>query len=517
LIDDKLQGFDDINNYILSEEERASLTTSPYIKKTDFRFDLSGKINGLHRMVTTNYDFSSDFYFKGHVLSGKEDEKNENWVLKVSIDEVYFPNAISSNMIELSIPAIDKAFDYEKLLSGASYLFASISINKGYSSKLTGQLSTIPLSAVLIPEDESALSHNYEYTLTMAKGLSFAGDIFPMTYTEDLLSVPDFFNGIAAITKGRPFNQQEYENGSKACVISQELAAMEAISIGDMIHISVTDYIPFIDFRSGCRFDPSYDLNTRTYLPEEFYTVIGFYKTKNSNLNDPQYFNNNTIFVPLKSCPTQLSPESSPIVYYTFKTSFVLSSPDKKYELLEDLKARNFNFDKFNITVYDQGYEQIRMILKNMMDSSISLLLICAVTIILVLALLVYLYLIRRKREFALMRVMGETKHKASLIFYLGILLIGILGTLIAGVLAGIISENQVKRVYETGQQTVMEEGFEGGAYSDSYVFDSEISLNYLLLPILGVFIVLLMFCLFGYLQFRKKSLLQFISERAGT
>ena len=213
----------------------------------------------------------------------------------------------------------------------------------------------------------------------------------------------------------------------------------------------------------------------------------------------------------------QISPDNSPKIFYTYKTSFVLSSPDKKYELLENLKYNNFNFDKYTVTVYDQGYELIRMILKNMIDSSISLLLITGITIILILALLVYLYLIKRKREYAIMRVMGETKHKASLIFYLGILLIGILGTLIGAVVAGKIAEEQVNRAYEVGQKAAVEEGIEGGIYSDSYIFDSGLPITYLLLPVLGIFVVLLLFCLVGYLQFRKKSLLQFISVRAET
>lgn len=221
--------------------------------------------------------------------------------------------------------------------------------------------------------------------------------------------------------------------------------------------------------------------------------------------------------MPQQSCPSQFTPEKSPKDYYTFKTSFVLSSPDKKYELLSDLKERNFDFNRFNITIYDQGYELIQTILKNMMDCSINLLLICGITIILVLALLVYLFLIKRKREFALMRVMGETKHKASLIFYLGILLIGILGTLTAGILSSVISEKQVKKAYETGQEMAMEKGIEGGIYSDAYVFDSEIPMNYILLPILAVFIVLFIFSFIGYLRFRNESLLQLINERTET
>jgi ABC-type lipoprotein release transport system permease subunit len=112
---------------------------------------------------------------------------------------------------------------------------------------------------------------------------------------------------------------------------------------------------------------------------------------------------------------------------------------------------------------------------------------------------------------------MGETKHKASLIFYLGILLIGILGTLIGALAAGKIAEEQVKRAYETGQKAAIEEGIEGGIYSNSYIFDSELPITYLLLPVLMIFVVLLLFCLAGYLQLRKKSLLQFISVRAET
>jgi ABC-type antimicrobial peptide transport system permease subunit len=519
LIEDNVEDLSSQYNYQLTDEDIAILIESPYIRLVDFRFDLFSKINGLNRISNQSFDMSDELYFQGHVLNKKIDDKTftvENWKLEVSVDKIYYAQEDPGKIITLFIPVDDETFDYDKLFSGASYFFSHISVSSTYLNKSQYSLLYKPFDRYIISEEGAKLTpDDYEYQLNFAKSLKAAIDVFPITYTNDLLSIPDFFNDIASISQGRSFSIDEYERGDMVCIISQELASKGAIKIGDTLKLSVTDEFAYNEFRSGGSFNPFF-INA-SFEPEASYKVIGFYKTKNNNLDDPQYFTVNTIFVPLKSCPKKLSPDSFDKVYYTFKTSFVLSSPDKKYELLNNLKDKNFNFDKFNITVYDQGYELIRMILKNMMDSSISLLLITSITIILVLALLVYLYMVKRKREFAIMRVMGETKHKASLIFYLGILFISILGTFVGAISAAMISEQQVKRAYEVGQKAAIEEGVEGGSYSDTYVFDSGIPITYLVLPVFGIFMILLLFCFLGYLQFRKKALLQFISVRAET
>lgn len=507
----------DRSNYILTEEDRALLTASPYIKVLDPRFNLIGRIKGFDNIVTIPSNPSEQIFIQGHIISKEftEDRHGKYWDLEVSVDNLYYAKEDPNKIIHISIPADDDSFDYDKLFSGTSYSFFYIhrfDDNKGsiYS------IFTKPLKYAIFAEDDINLEPEfYANEINYINSISAMKDVFPITYTMDLLSIPDFFNGIAAISQGRTFTKEEYENGNKVCIISQELASKGGYNIGDSLNISVTEDIAYIEFRNRTTY--SLDFHNADFEPEASYNIIGLYKTKNINMADPQYFNINTIFVPLNSCPVKISPDNSPKTLYTYQTSFVLSSPDKKYELLENLKNNNFNFDKYTVTVYDQGYELIRMILKNMIDSSTSLLLITGISVILILALLVYLYLIKRRREYVVMRVMGEAKHNAFLIFFLSILLIGFLGTMAGAIVAGKAAKGQLSKAYEVGHKAAVEEGIEGGIYSDTYIFDSELSITYILLPVIVIFVELFLFCLLGCLQFQKKSILQFISTRAET
>lgn len=513
LLEDTVDDPNSIFSYRLTDNNVKPLANSPYIKTLDLRFNLYGKIHDTQRVSGGFTDDFDSIYFKGHVLSHTSinDLRGTYWRLEVSVDELLYAKKTPSQVIQLEIRKDDETFNYDALFSGGTYLFNKIEID---NSKSNTYHPLSPPKDYIISEEEAKLLPNDN--LHRLENLNAMQDVFTLTYTNDLFSIPDFFHGLATITLGTSFSQNDYEQGNKVCIISQELSVQEGIEIGDNIDISIAEKYADIGFRNtGIYSENFYMVN---YEPKEAYTIIGFYKTKNINKDDVQYFSNNTIFVPRNSCPIRLSPENSPqsyladSPYYIHTTSFVLSSPDKKYELLDSLKGTTFDFDKISVNVYDQGYELIRMILKNMVDSSISMILISSITIVLVLALLVYLYLIKQKREYAIMRVIGETKHKASLIFYLGILFIGILGTLLGAFAAGKISEEQVKKAYEVGQESTLMEGIEGGDYYDAYVFDSEIPISYILQPIFGIYIVLLLFCLVGYLQISKKSLLKSIS-----
>lgn len=505
-------------SYSLAEDIINTLSLSPYIEKVDLRFNNFGNIDGVKRLPMGLVDTVNDIFFKGHVLNGveKEDTIRNYWELEVSIDEILFAREDPGDIIKLHINADDRNFDYNRLLKGETFFFTNASKIDYLSNSSYYQIGVSPLDRGIFSKEEAEASPEiYDFALKHIKNLEAMNNTFQFTHTNDLISIPDFFHGIANISEGRTFTKDEYDNGSRVCIISQELADQEEVKIGDTYSIKMTNDVAYYVF-------PNYiGINTEFYnanfLEEDTYKVIGVYDTRNVNMEDKHYFSNNSIFVPLKSCPDIISPEKTYKTYFTFNTSFTLSSPDKKYELLENLEERQFDFDNYNVNIYDQGYELIRMILKNMIDSSLSLLLISFITIILVFGLLVYIYLAKRQKEFVIMRIMGERKNRASITLYLGILLIAILGTLVGGIIASTISEDQVKKAYEVGQKEAQEEGIEGGVYSDTYVFDSDIPSSYIFIPVAVIYGVLLLLCFIGYIKLSNRSLIQFTNERLET
>lgn len=505
-------------SYSLPEDVINTLSLSPYIKEVDLRFNNFGNIDGVQRLPMGLADTINDIFFKGHVLNGvlREDSIRNYWELEVSIDELLFAREDPGNTIKLRVDADDRYFDYDRLFKGDIHLFTNVKKQNYHLNSSYYRITSSPIARAIFSKKEAKASPEmYDFALKEIKSLDALNNIFQLTHTNDLNSIPDFFHGIANISEGRTFNKEEYDNGSKVCIISQELANIEKVKIGDTFYIKMTNELAYYLYKNVYGFNSEfYNVN---FLADDTYRVIGMYETKNVNLEDKDYFINNSIFVPLKSCPDVISPEETYKTYFTFNTSFTLFSPDKKYELLEDLEERQFDFDNYNVNIYDQGYELIRMILKNMIDSSLSLLLISFITIILVLGLLVYMYLAKRQKEFVIMRIMGERKNRASITLYMGILLIAILGTLVGGIIASTISEDQVKKAYEVGQKKAQEEGIEGGVYSDNYVFDSNIPYTYMLIPVAVIYGVLLLLCFIGYIKLSNRSLIQFTNERLET
>ena len=106
----------------------------------------------------------------------------------------------------------------------------------------------------------------------------------------------------AMLSEGRSFTQQEYDRGSRVCVISEALAAANGISVGDSISLGFyerDENIPYQPFAKTA--NPSaayYSPQLGFAAEEEAYEVVGIYRQKNAWTEDEYAFTPNTIFVP---------------------------------------------------------------------------------------------------------------------------------------------------------------------------------------------------------------------------
>ena len=130
---------------------------------------------------------------------------------------------------------------------------------------------------------------------------------FPVLAVDKLGYQVAFARGVSRITEGRDFTQEELTRESRVCIISENLAVGNGLSVGDTIPMQTYGYDPNIEIVQreialGTRFPSAAiysDVTGFTSQMEE-YTIVGIYRQNNAweNQDDVYGLTPNVIFVP---------------------------------------------------------------------------------------------------------------------------------------------------------------------------------------------------------------------------
>lgn len=130
---------------------------------------------------------------------------------------------------------------------------------------------------------------------------------FPVLAVDKLGYQIAFARGDSRITEGRDFTWEELNQGSRVCIISENLAVGNGLSVGDTIPMQTYGYDPNIEIvqdeiQGGTRFPSAAiysDVTGFTSQMEE-YTIVGIYRQNNAweNLDDVYGLTPNVVFVP---------------------------------------------------------------------------------------------------------------------------------------------------------------------------------------------------------------------------
>ena len=130
---------------------------------------------------------------------------------------------------------------------------------------------------------------------------------FPVLAVDKLGYQVAFARGDSRITEGRDFTQEELTRESRVCIISENLAVGNGLSVGDTIPMQTYGYDPNIEIVQreialGTRFPSAAiysDVTGFTSQMEE-YTIVGIYRQNNAweNQDDVYGLTPNVIFVP---------------------------------------------------------------------------------------------------------------------------------------------------------------------------------------------------------------------------
>ena len=137
--------------------------------------------------------------------------------------------------------------------------------------------------------------------------MEISNHAFPVLAVDKLGYQVAFARGDSRITEGRDFTQEELTRESRVCIISENLAVGNGLSVGDTIPMQTYGYDPNIEIVQreialGTRFPSAAiysDVTGFTSQMEE-YTIVGIYRQNNAweNQDDVYGLTPNVIFVP---------------------------------------------------------------------------------------------------------------------------------------------------------------------------------------------------------------------------
>lgn len=137
--------------------------------------------------------------------------------------------------------------------------------------------------------------------------MEISNHAFPVLAVDKLGYQIAFAREDSRITEGRDFTQEELAKGSRVCIISENLAVGNGLSVGDTISMQTYGYDPNIEFvrreiALGTRFPSAaiYSDEMGFTSDVEEYTIVGIYRQNNAweNLDDVYGLTPNVVFVP---------------------------------------------------------------------------------------------------------------------------------------------------------------------------------------------------------------------------
>lgn len=261
--------------------------------------------------------------------------------------------------------------------------------------------------------------------------------VIPTDKTELLM---EFHQKSSTVSQGRDISEDEYETGAKVCLIPQNLAGRNKLSVGEMINLQLyfANYkdSASLNFGSGAGFNYSL-LNAKGNAYPVFenteYKIVGIYSGYSKTSYPTGYeLGENAVIVPynsVKNIDENNIVDYGPMKGYT--TSFQIpngsiSSYMKKFEAL--------SINNLEITFYDGGYSNLADGMQNLKLISIILVLASGIATFAILIFFLYLFIGKQKKRTAIERSLGMSKWSCIGSYLYGILTVTAISDIIGSI-----------------------------------------------------------------------------------
>lgn len=318
---------------------------------------------------------------------------------------------------------------------------------------------------------------------------------FDVVYTDDMRSIRRVRDERLLISEGRLLTPED--EGKNVCVVSDAFLQENGLALGDTVNLRLGDYLMEQYAPLGAV------ASTRGRYAESFtdaeFEIVGAYADINAGkMCDVDLFwsySDSTIFVPTSFLPADPTGHE----FKPGEVSFVIDDAQNIRAFAEECIPL---LQEMGLTVYfsDGGWLSVEEQISQAGTLSMSKLLAFTAAAILASALTVYLFIVRKKREYAVMRALGTTKRRSAMSLLLPLMVVTltamILGSVAAAVYAGETAEKSLK------------------AFSDlGLAVDSSIPVPVVALGTLGGLALITLLAMFGLYRVGSRPPMQLLQE----
>ncbi|MBR6521694.1 MAG: ABC transporter permease [Oscillospiraceae bacterium] len=228
-----------------------------------------------------------------------------------------------------------------------------------------------------------------------------------VVYIDEMSSIKRYQDDKLMPVQGRMLTAEDTENSTPVCVIGENFAAAHGLSVGDRITLQLGDRL-FEQYTALGALAASPKRYADNFTEQEFEIVGTFFEAGLGKLSDKELFyaySDNTVFVP----QSFLTVSEEVLAEHAFKPgeiSFVIPDAGSimafKEEYTDELEAMGYT-----VAFYDGGWPAVERQLLQAGKLSGLKLAAFATAAVLALWLTVYLFILRKKKEFAVMRALG--------------------------------------------------------------------------------------------------------------
>lgn len=295
-----------------------------------------------------------------------------------------------------------------------------------------------------------------QYWLELSKALSMWDTTAPVLPVTDTALLPSFHDRTVYVREGRTFSAEDLENGAAVCLVSEEFARKNGLSIGDKVELPLygvnekdSPHRTFGD-GSGLRTFSLLNAQNRAYTPfwTAKYEIIGTYYSVGTYGKPAGSIEMalNLFLIPANSVKADFAGnivDSGPMQRAT--TSFQIPNGT-----IDDyMAAYNRNVpaevrENLEITFDDNGYSQIIGGLFNMRYVAIILFAAGLLSALAILVLLLYFFIVKQKKRTAIERSLGMSKAQCRVSLMAGILVLALVASVIGVGIGAVLLQSNV-------------------------------------------------------------------------
>lgn len=272
---------------------------------------------------------------------------------------------------------------------------------------------------------------------------------FDVVYTDDMSAIMRFAEGNMAITNGRELTKEDNDNGSKVCVVSSDFASSNKLGLGDKITLKLGTEL-FEQYKGIGAVAATRERYSRPDKTEEL-EIVGIYidtDGKTKQLSKPNWcYSINTVFVPKSLLPLG----ESELANHMFTPSEVSFTVDNAWDIpsfLKSIKNETPTLEKMGLKIIfnDDGWPDIIDKYKMSIKLSLIAIVVFSVAVIASTVLIVYLFIGRKKKEYAILRALGTTGKESVKALLLPFMLLTVTAVLMGSCTAWIYTTNTISK-----------------------------------------------------------------------